>query len=62
MLNALSDKEKKRQEVIFELLQTEKDYVRDLDIIITASSLLSNHSPHIATSAVCMSLCLDECD
>ena len=37
VLNALSDKEKKRQEVIFELLQTEKDYVRDLDIIITAS-------------------------
>ena len=34
VLSALSEKEKKRQEVIFELIQTEKDFVRDLDIII----------------------------
>lgn len=35
ILGALSEKEKKRQEVIFELIQTEKDFVRDLHIIIT---------------------------
>ena len=34
ILGRLSDKEKRRQEIIFELLQTERDYVRDLDIII----------------------------
>jgi len=34
-LASLSDKEKKRQEVIFELIQTERDYVRDLDIIFS---------------------------
>jgi len=35
VLNSLSENEKKRQEIIFELIQTERDYVRDLDIIIT---------------------------
>jgi len=34
VLNDLTEKEKKRQEVIFELLTTERDYIRDLDIII----------------------------
>lgn len=34
ILGRLSDKEKRRQEVIFELLQTERDYVRDLELII----------------------------
>ena len=34
ILSRLSDKEKKRQEVIFELIQTERDYLRDLDYII----------------------------
>ncbi len=35
LIDKLSDKEKKRQEVIYELIQTERDFVRDLDIIIT---------------------------
>jgi len=34
ILSRLSDKEKKRQEVIFELIQTERDYLRDLDYVI----------------------------
>ena len=34
LLARLSDKEKKRQEVIWELLQTERDYLRDLDLIV----------------------------
>jgi len=37
VLEKLSDKEKKRQEVIFELIQTEKDYVRDLDVIVNVN-------------------------
>jgi len=41
VLSALSEKEKKRQEVIFELIQTEKDFVRDLDIIINVRSFFS---------------------
>jgi len=58
VLNAMTDKEKKRQEVIFELITTEKDYVRDLDIIITVcrpspfstwphTSLFPSFLPHV---------------
>ena len=34
LVSRLSDKEKKRQEVIFELIETERDYLRDLDMIV----------------------------
>ena len=34
LISRLSDKEKKRQEVIFEMIETERDYLRDLDMIV----------------------------
>jgi hypothetical protein len=54
--DGLSDKEKKRQEVIFELIYTEKDFVNDLKYINDVCSLLWIWMKLVSTFSAVMSI------
>ena len=47
IVNSVSDTERKRQEVIFELIKTEKEYVEDLELIQQVLKFINSYNIYI---------------